>query len=380
MRRSVCTLLVSLVVSVWFVDGQLVSAKLNEEMVSVGFRSFTPSDNKGREFVAAVETDGLVTVKRVERGRLICNTLDDAKSAGVLRITLASDEVVTADRSSYNTLDNKAFTNRLSREVWTGNVRSDSGYSGYPRTIVMSWTGCSIENFQLKMVSPSKNGGVDTIVSRPSREAAGGFFIAHLHYTPKDELDVDVGGRRLDTLAQRAILAQESHTGTTIARLEDPDVGAKDSDIGLLRAYRLASAHEKEAFHQTGLRRLSEDSVVMPGGRVLEDSDKPVIDLLVLYTSNAMFGSERGSEQLETDIAASFQEANDGLAASGVDFTIRIVHMEEVAYQESDASMDALYDLRDNENFGIDVHALRDQTGADLVQLVGLFFDTCGMG
>lgn len=137
--------------SVWFVDGQLVSAKLNEEMVNVGFRSFTPSDNKGREFVAAVETDGLVTVKRVERGRLICNTLDDAKSAGVLRITLASDEVVTADRSSYNTLDNKAFTNRLSREVWTGNVRSDSGYSGYPRTIVMSWTGCSIENFQLKM-------------------------------------------------------------------------------------------------------------------------------------------------------------------------------------------------------------------------------------
>lgn len=40
------------------------------------------------------------------------------------------------------------------------------------------------------------------------------------------------------------------------------------------KAYRSASPQEKEAFHETGLRRLSNEKVAMPSGRVLEDSDK----------------------------------------------------------------------------------------------------------
>lgn len=46
--------------------------------------------------------------------------------------------------------------------------------------------------------------------------------------------------------------------------------------------------------------------------------------------SNSVNGAERSSSQMETDIATSYQEANDALAASAVGFTIRIVHMEQV--------------------------------------------------
>ena len=38
--------------------------------------------------------------------------------------------------------------------------------------------------------------------------------------------------------------------------------------------YRAASLEEKEGFHGRGLRRIDENSVVMPSGRVLQDSDK----------------------------------------------------------------------------------------------------------
>lgn len=61
-----------------------------------------------------------------------------------------------------------------------------------------------------------------------------------------------------------------------------------------------------------------------------------MIDILVLYTANAMrdsssiAGAERSNSQMETEIATSYQEANAALAASGVGFTIRIVHMKEV--------------------------------------------------
>lgn len=68
----------------------------------------------------------------------------------------------------------------------------------------------------------------------------------------------------------------------------------------------------------------------------LRTISQPVVDVLVLYTQNAMFdstslaGAERSSSQMETDIAASYQGANDALAASGVDFSVRLVHMREV--------------------------------------------------
>lgn len=61
-----------------------------------------------------------------------------------------------------------------------------------------------------------------------------------------------------------------------------------------------------------------------------------MIDVLVLYTNKAMLesnsgdGAGRSIAQMESDIATAYQGANNALSASGVDFSVRIVHMEQV--------------------------------------------------
>lgn len=52
----------------------------------------------------------------------------------------------------------------------------------------------------------------------------------------------------------------------------------------------------------------------------------------------------------------------------------------QVNYKESDDIVDAVYDLQKNQNLGVDVHGLRDEHGADLVQLIGFYVTSCGIG
>lgn len=40
-----------------------------------------------------------------------------------------------------------------------------------------------------------------------------------------------------------------------------------------LQEYQSSAPHEKEAFHESGLRRLSDEEVSMPSGRILQDSN-----------------------------------------------------------------------------------------------------------
>ena len=54
---------------------------------------------------------------------------------------------------------------------------------------------------------------------------------------------------------------------------------------------------------------------------------------------------------------------------------------EQVDYTETSDVSDAVYGLQRGDNEGLlDVHALRDEYGADLVQLVGFYLNTCGIG
>lgn len=60
------------------------------------------------------------------------------------------------------------------------------------------------------------------------------------------------------------------------------------------------------------------------------------IDVMVLVTKNARYASDsmdgktRTEAQLETDIITSYEEANNALADSGIDVTLRVVHIESV--------------------------------------------------
>lgn len=61
-------------------------------------------------------------------------------------------------------------------------------------------------------------------------------------------------------------------------------------DTSTPKEYRSASPERKEQFHNRGLRRLNEDEVMMPGGRVLQDSEKVRISIRIRISEKALGG------------------------------------------------------------------------------------------
>ena len=98
-------------------------------------------------------------------------------------------------------------------------------------------------------------------------------------------------------------------------------------------------------------------------------TDNPVIDVMVLYTPLARVwaGTRGGIEQL---IALGVSETNASYVASGVNQTVRLVHMAEVAYTEPNDFGTALSELRANAGALANVGGLRNTYGADLVALL----------
>lgn len=73
MRRFVETVLFgwSAAASISVVDGQQITAKSKEKIVDVGFMNIKRGDSQGDEYVAALETDSLLTGEGVNHSRLM---------------------------------------------------------------------------------------------------------------------------------------------------------------------------------------------------------------------------------------------------------------------------------------------------------------------
>lgn len=55
--------------------------------------------------------------------------------------------------------------------------------------------------------------------------------------------------------------------------------------------------------------------------------------------------------------------------------------VKQIDYTEDGDDMNhAIYDLYKGTTTGLEVHAMRDKYGADLVQMIGFYDDTCGVG
>jgi hypothetical protein len=118
------------------------------------------------------------------------------------------------------------------------------------------------------------------------------------------------------------------------------------------------------------------------GASVAAD-DGSSIDVMVLYTpsAKAAAGGQAGMDSL---IATAMSETNQGYANSGVIQRFRLVHSQEVAYVENTGSSGfniALDNLR-NPSDGVmdEIHALRNQYGADIVSLFIKNGWYCGLG
>lgn len=95
----------------------------------------------------------------------------------------------------------------------------------------------------------------------------------------------------------------------------------------------------------------------------------PVIDVMVVYSQEVLNAVGLANVQSRIDLA--IMEANSDFARSAVAARIRLVHTEQVAALENGSFDTALERLRmTDDGFMDNVHALRDQYGADLVSLV----------
>jgi peptidyl-Asp metalloendopeptidase len=104
----------------------------------------------------------------------------------------------------------------------------------------------------------------------------------------------------------------------------------------------------------------------------------PVIDLMVVYTPASR--ARYGLAGIEARIVQAVADANTTFQNSLIDAQINLVHMSEINYTETGSNSQALTALRNPADGQMDeVHALRDQHGADMVFLVSEDTNACGI-
>ena len=108
-----------------------------------------------------------------------------------------------------------------------------------------------------------------------------------------------------------------------------------------------------------------------PSLRALEFADSPdLIDLMVVYTPGAA-AAANGRPAIEALIQLGVEETNLAYQNSGVRQRVRLVHRQEVPYQDSGSmSVDLGRLATVGDGYLDEVHALRDAHGADLVSLL----------
>lgn len=105
-----------------------------------------------------------------------------------------------------------------------------------------------------------------------------------------------------------------------------------------------------------------------------------ILDVLFVYSpaTSTRYGGVSGVQALIQEAVAS---ANTGYINSGVHARVRVAHSQQVAFTETGSLSDALSRLAGTADGSMDeVHALRDQYGADLVVLLEEDTGSCGIG
>ncbi|MCS7026152.1 MAG: S-layer homology domain-containing protein [Bryobacteraceae bacterium] len=115
---------------------------------------------------------------------------------------------------------------------------------------------------------------------------------------------------------------------------------------------------------------IAKDAERLASSRAERDtSGNTIIDVLVAYTTNARIQAG-GTAAIQNRIQLAMAEVNQSFVNSGVHIQMVLVHMMEVAYDESSGIGLALTRLRDpGDGFMDEVHTERNNYGADLVSL-----------
>lgn len=107
--------------------------------------------------------------------------------------------------------------------------------------------------------------------------------------------------------------------------------------------------------------------------------DGPVIDLMILNTPAARV-AEGGLDAIEAKMQLAVADLNNAYAGSLINPRINLVHIGEINYDESLGKMDkSLNNLTYVDGVIDEAHSLRDTYGADLVTMVTVDSDYCGI-
>jgi hypothetical protein len=109
--------------------------------------------------------------------------------------------------------------------------------------------------------------------------------------------------------------------------------------------------------------------------------DGTQIDVMVVYTAAAR-DAAGSTTAIESQIDLAVVETNQGYANSGVTQRIRLVHKEEINYNESGFDWNTALNRLQNTTDGYmdNVHTLRDTYHADVVVLIVSASNYCGLG
>eukprot|EP00903_Cladosiphon_okamuranus_P015479 g14291.t1 len=297
-----------------------------------------------QDLVYSLEGGGETTVVgEVKLGKLLCESLDGAPGATLLRFTISSTETVIAERTSYSTVDGSVLPDGEGRKLWMGKVVVPEPPAGsVPRTVSMVWTGpCDVETFLLKVVSHKKDGSTSVIKSVPCSAGSSNELCMV-------ELDVVFKPNSDATIHEPLDLVTSSEDNIDGVETLPP----MDVDLVRLKA---------------------QDSQRAPNHRRLQGTTE--IDVLVLYSTETFAYDEEA--QWVTNIVAGFSTVNEATTNSGIDLRFNLVSVEQLPYDQ--ATSDTSTELQAVAT-NLDVQALRDELQADLVLLVGNFPGTCGRG
>ena len=111
----------------------------------------------------------------------------------------------------------------------------------------------------------------------------------------------------------------------------------------------------------------------------LREDTGEIFDVMVVYTPAARI-AVGGTVAMEALIDLAVSETNDAYTNSLINSQVRLVHQQEVDYTELNDNGDLERLTDPSDGFIDEVHALRDEYGADLVSMFGDFSLFCGVG
>lgn len=309
-----------------------------------------------RRFGAGSQPD-IMTVLKAKQATIDCESLHLSGDMDEFAFDFEGTSI-EATKISY-----KEFPGYDGRRVWKGDLKDSLGYL----TLVWDET-CDPDIFHLEVKLP--NADADKRISINSvNDKAGDYnsvWLAAVEWKGMEEAEGENHHNR------RRITKEDLSD-----KLLDPEIQSLDADIELLRLASEGDVHANEQFHKGAGRRLSDGTVLMPSGRVLQDGS--TIRVLYLYTSKAMI-AVGGKSPMESMILAGVVTANQAYASSGINVKVEVAAILPVTYSaENVGGMTvALAGVANGDVPG--AHAARDTYQADLVQMVIDDPSYCGYG